>query len=234
MRRTRSALALLVVGCLLMLSAPASAHVTLDATTASPGTYAMLTFRVQSERTLPTMRLEISLPRNRPLASVSVQPHLGWAYRATKTKAPNGLRDEHGPVKQFVSKVMWVAVARGIKPGEFDEFQLLVGPLPDVSALVFPAVQTYKDGTVVRWVETGDAVRRNPAPVLRIVSAASSKPSASPSAAPAASPAPVVTATAPDEDRRRKTELLAAAGAGAGGIALLVALIALVSSRRRY
>jgi hypothetical protein len=57
-----------------------------------------------------------------------------------------------------------------ISPGAFDLFTLFGGPLPtNTSKLVFKAIQTYSDGTVVRWIETptkGAPAPENPAPTL--------------------------------------------------------------------
>ena len=41
-----------------------------------------------------------------------------------------------------------------MKPGEFDVFSVSAGPLPtDVNSISLPALQTYSDGSVVRWIE---------------------------------------------------------------------------------
>ncbi|MCU1487774.1 MAG: hypothetical protein JWN67_4520, partial [Actinomycetia bacterium] len=59
-----------------------------------------------------------------------------------------------------------------IAPGEFQEFEISVGPLPAVDELVFKAVQTYDDGTVVRWIDPTPADGTepdHPAPTLHLV-----------------------------------------------------------------
>lgn len=231
-RAARVAVGLGAVGALLLPTA-ASAHVTVSSTDSTPGAYATLTFRVQGERAAPTTRVEVVVPTSARLAEVSVRPQLGWSYRVTTTEAPPGLAGRHGRVSRVVSRVIWQAVQRGIKNGEFEEFQLSAGPLPRASALVLPVFQTYKDGTVVTWDQTGGG-RQHPAPVLRITlptpPPSPPAPVPTPTATVAAEP-PVTTAT--DDDEVRRAQLLAAVGAGGGALALLVAVAALLRSGRR-
>ena len=61
--------------------------------------------------------------------------------------------ESHGrTITEAVGTVTWTA-DRGtrIGPGEFVDFPLSLGPLPEVDRLVLPAVQTYDDGEVVAW-----------------------------------------------------------------------------------
>ena len=54
-----------------------------------------------------------------------------------------------------VSTVTWTAAeGQGVAPGEFNEFELSVGPFPKgADPIVMPAAQTYSDGEVVQWDE---------------------------------------------------------------------------------
>ncbi len=64
---------------------------------------------------------------------------------------------------------MWTAdsAAAQIKPGEFQEFPVSLGPLPtDTDKLVFKAVQTYSDNSEVSWIQEPGA--EHPAPVLSL------------------------------------------------------------------
>lgn len=47
-------------------------------------------------------------------------------------------------------------------PGEFAEFKIYAGPVPDVTSLGFPATQTYDDGSVVEWNEPTPASGEEP------------------------------------------------------------------------
>jgi hypothetical protein len=91
----------------------------------------------------------------------------------------------HGSqVSEVVAKITWTAAAGGgVKPGEFQEFPVSMGPLPDVQKMVFKTLQTYSDGNISRWIEEpaeGAAEPEQPAPVLTLTAAstASTPPSA--------------------------------------------------------
>jgi Domain of unkown function (DUF1775) len=62
-----------------------------------------------------------------------------------------------------------------IQPGQFDEFEVSVGPLPDdADQILFPTLQTYQGGEVVRWIDeplpSGEEPE-HPAPALTLVDA---------------------------------------------------------------
>jgi hypothetical protein len=61
-----------------------------------------------------------------------------------------------------------------IKPHEFQEFDVSLGPLPQTNQLVFKALQTYSDSDVVRWIDepAGGAEPEHPAPTLKLAKAA--------------------------------------------------------------
>ncbi|GGK06404.1 membrane protein [Pilimelia anulata] len=182
MLRLRSALpaALLSVaataGALLIVAAPAAAHVTINAEKAVQGGFARAAVRVPNESpTASTIKLEVSFPTDQPLASVSYEPVAGWVAAVVKG-APSKPVSAHGSeVKEVVSKITWTAPATGgIKPGQFQEFPISLGPLPHADQLVFKAVQTYSDGTISRWIQetpAGGEEPENPAPVLKLAAA---------------------------------------------------------------
>ncbi|MCD2195997.1 YcnI family protein [Actinomycetospora endophytica] len=184
--RPRRALARLgavvaVGAALLALGAiPASAHIRVSADGgAAAGSYAQLAFRVPTEKdTASTTAVQIFLPADQPLASVSVQPHPGWTATVNKKTLAQPLQTDDGPVNQVVSDVVFTAQSptTAIAPGQFDEFSLLVGPLPNAPSLAFPANQTYSDGSVVAWNESaapGAPEPEHPSPSLTIGAAGS-------------------------------------------------------------
>ena len=197
----------------------ASAHVTIDPDTAEPGGYAALTFRVPNERdTADTVKLDVRLPADRPLASVSVKPHPGWSYEVKKTKPARPIQAEGGPVTEVASEIIWTAddPEKGIKPGEYDEFSISAGPLPTTAdSLTFKALQSYGNGEVVRWIQepppNGPEPER-PAPTLKLVPA---KANATPSTP------------------RPESDPLAGWALGLSAAALLVALASAVLVLRR-
>lgn len=153
---------------LLALAGPASAHVTVSSQDAAPGGYAMLTFRVPTESdTASTTKLEVHFPQN--VGSARVQPVPGWSYTIGKSG-------------DTVSTITWTATAGGIKPNEFSQFQVSVGPLPQTDQLSFPAIQTYSDGSVVSWNETpapGSTTEPDhPSPTLSLTKTPTAAPAA--------------------------------------------------------
>ncbi|GGL17021.1 YcnI family copper-binding membrane protein [Mangrovihabitans endophyticus] len=161
----------------LALAAPASAHVTVGSAAAVRGGYATVTFKVPSESdTAATTKLQVYLPTDTPFASVSLRPLPGWTATTAKTKLDKPITAHGTQITEAVSTVTWTASGdAAIKPGEFQTFDLSLGPMPDAGQVVFKALQTYSDGTVVRWIEepSSDGTEpENPAPVLKLAPAA--------------------------------------------------------------
>jgi uncharacterized protein YcnI len=158
-------------------AAPASAHVTVDPKDAVQGSYARLAFRVPTESdTASTVKLEVVLPEDAPVASVSTMPVPGWTVTVERRPVNPPLEVHGAQVTEAVSKITWTATGdAGIKPGEFLEFPVSMGPLPATDQMVFKALQTYSNGMVVRWIEEppadGSEVE-SPAPVLKLTPAA--------------------------------------------------------------
>jgi uncharacterized protein YcnI len=163
----------MVAAFTLALAGPASAHVTVNPNTAVQGGYTKVTFRVPNETDgADTVKVEVSLPIDTPFASVSLKPVAGWTMAAEKAKLATPI-DAHGTkIDEAVAKITWTATGdAAIKPGQFQEFDVSLGPLPQVPQVVFKALQTYSDGTVVRWIDeptTDGTEPEKPAPVLKL------------------------------------------------------------------
>lgn len=175
-RRRRWAVVGAVTTALLLgpLAGIASAHVTVISPGATQGGYTKVTFRVPTESDSPTTKVEVAMPTDTPIASVRVQPHDGWSYEVTTAAPETPLSDDDGPITEIVTRVVWTATGDGIKPGEFDEFNISAGPLPDADQVVFKVLQTYGDGEVVSWIEEsvpGAEEPEHPAPVLALAPA---------------------------------------------------------------
>jgi len=171
--------------CLVLVAAPGWAHVTVNPDTATQGGYTALSFRVPTESdSASTTKVQVFLPQDHPLASVSVKPHPGWHAKVVTKKLATPLSTDDGPVTEGVFSVTWTPDGRqdAIAPGEYDEFDISVGPLPDVSSLTFKTLQTYSDGTVVRWIDPpaaeGQPEPEHPAPTLALVPASDQGPEA--------------------------------------------------------
>ncbi len=130
------------------VAAPASAHITVTATDAVQSGYTKATFRVPNEKdTADTVKVVVNLPTDTPVASVSLRPTPGWTATADKTKLPAPVTTQDGQVTEAITKITWTAAAgSAIKPGQFQEFDIALGPLPTTDQLVFKALQTYSDG----------------------------------------------------------------------------------------
>lgn len=222
------------LGLLAVSTGVAAAHVTVSSPDAAPGGYTVLTFRVPTESaTASTVGLTVSLPTDTPLASVSVQPIPGWTIAAPEKALPKPITTDDGSVTSAVTEVTWTAAAgAGLKPGEFGQFLLSVGPLPDAPTLVFPTVQTYSDGSTVEWIEQAaagsTAEPEHPAPTLALsADAATDDHHASTDDATVAASND---AAAGDDD---SGSALGATGVALGGAGLLLGAAALVVALRR-
>lgn len=177
MSRTLSrALAGAAVGLALVLGVPlaASAHVTVNPNTATPGSYATVNFRVPTEsETASTVKVEVTLPTDTPLTAVLVQPVPGWTATVEKGALPAPVEVDGNTISDGPLKIVWQAdPGAGIGQDQFQNFSAVLGPVPDTGHIVLPAVQTYSDGEVVNWSATPDEVAADdtlePAPVLYI------------------------------------------------------------------
>ncbi|MGS2616559.1 YcnI family copper-binding membrane protein [Micromonospora sp. LZ34] len=237
-RRSMTAAAALALGAVATavfgFAAPASAHVTVNPKEATQGGYGRFAFRVPNESdTASTTKVEVVLPENAPVGSVSTMPVPGWTVTIEKRKADPPVEVHGSQLSEVVSKLTWTASGNaGVKPGEFQEFPVSMGPLPQVDRMVFKTLQTYSDGNVQRWIEEptpGAEEPESPAPVLTLTAAG---PSAGPTGGAAAAPA-----DDDDDDDEAEGDDAVAIGlgiaglvAGAGG--LLLGGLAFARTRR--
>jgi uncharacterized protein YcnI len=211
---------------------PALAHVTVSSPGATQGGFGVLTFRMPNETDdANATELKVQLPPDQPLASVSVKPQPGWTYTVTRAKLPQPITDDDGnQVTDYPSVVDWKATAGGIKPGEYNEFQLSVGPLPKADSMTFKALQTYSNGETVPWIEVPAAGSsdepEHPAPTLKLA------PAGATAAAPATTDTAAPAATT-DDGASSSSVTGAYVVGGIGLVAGLVALGVAVSGRRR-
>lgn len=217
---TRSAVlvgTVLTVG--LLVAGPASAHVRVSGEGATQGGYGVITFRVPTEsNTASTTELTVAFPSDTPITYVGTQPKEGWTATVTTAPLATPQTDDDGnQITEYVSQVDFKATGAGIAPGEFDMFNLSVGPFPETDSITFGALQTYSDGTTVNWNEKsadGTTEPEHPAPVLNLAAAASTSSS---------SPAPTVSVPAASSDSTSSST----STSWVGIVALIVAVVAL-------
>lgn len=227
----RGAAAAAVTGLLLAVPVAAQAHVTVNPNTAVAGSYATLVFKVPTEKAdASTTKLEVDLPTDHPFTAVSYQPVAGWTAKVTTSKLAKPVKTEDGIVTEAPTKIVWTA-SKGaeIEPGQFQQFPVSVGVVPDVPSVSFKAIQTYSDGSVVKWVQptkAGQPEPEHPAPVLTIGAAA-------PTSAAANDAPSVAAAPQPSNDSDSSSGIwFGVGGIAVGVVALLVALYAVTRRTR--
>ncbi len=207
-----------------MFPAAAQAHIQVSPTAVAPGDAAKFTVLVPGERDVETTRVELKMPAG--LLPFSYEETPGW--KRELVKASNGA----------VDRVVWTG--RFPKDG-FAEFSFLAGTPEKPGELVFKALQTYSDGTIVRWI--GAPGSDQPAPVTKVEVSAprhnaggeseggTSTPASGGAATRAPTSAPVTAPAAADDDGGNA---LAITLGGAGVLLGLAALaISIRTARRR-
>ena len=219
MKRTIAAVAA-AAGATLALPAAASAHVTVQPTSAQAGAETALAVRVPNAS---TVKVDVKLPPGFVSASWESLP--GWSVRAVKQKLTNPIQTDDGPIDEQISEIVWTASGKkaGIQPGEFRDFPLsVVLPGKAGQTLTFKALQTYSNGDVVRWIGAPGA--DEPAPQLKLTAASSTTTRPRQSAGAQAPPA-----AAADDDSSNGLSIVALV---VGALGLLVGIVALVMARR--
>lgn len=147
-------LMLAVSAALLLLAAPAWAHVTVSPRESRPGASERYTVRVPTEGKVSTVEVELEIPEG-----MTITPHaqMGWTHTLKRT----GDR---------VTSIVW---AMEIKPGEFAEFVFIGRNPKNGTAVVWKAHQRHADGTTVDWV--GEEGTRRPAAVTTLVASPAAK-----------------------------------------------------------
>ncbi|WP_067491543.1 YcnI family copper-binding membrane protein [Actinomadura hibisca] len=226
-----AAVSALAATSLLGLATAASAHVTAQPGTAEQGGYSKVAFRVPNERDdAGTTKLQVDLPMDHPVASVSVRPLPGWSVKVEKAKLAKPIKAHGGELTEAVSRITWSGGK--IEPGQFQEFEVSMGALPtDTDRMMFKAVQTYAGGEVVKWDQdpgTGQGEEpEHPAPVLKLVpkgAATTQNARLTASAKPAA-------ASSTDEADDGTARLLGGAGIAVGVVGIIIGGLGIARAR---
>ena len=227
-RALRAGVLSTVAGAALLAGAtPALAHVTAQPGQAEQGDYAVVSLRVPTESdTAGTVKLQVTLPIDTPITSVRTTPRPGWTATMTKVSLNPPIESHGRTITEAVGTVTWTAdPGTRIGPGEFVDFPLSLGPLPEVDQLVLPAVQTYDDGEVVAWDQppaTDGSEPERPAPAVTLSPAGAAPGDPAPQPVAVTAPQPATTAQADPTARwLGGTGLLLGAlglGLGAGGL----------------
>jgi uncharacterized protein YcnI len=166
------ATALVALALTVLPATAAWAHVRVVPEQTTAGGWTVLTFRVPNESgTAATSQVSVDLPTDTPLLSVSTKPLPGWTATVETAALPEPVDFSGTTLTEAPARVVWTAEPGAeIADGQFQEFELSAGPLPDAGTrLVLPTHQAYTDGTVVDWAdvaEEGGQEPEHPAPEL--------------------------------------------------------------------
>ncbi len=153
----------------------AAADVHVDPGIVTAGGYASVSFKVPSDSgSASTTSVQIQIPPATPFPSVSVGQMAGWTSELAESDLPTPVTQGSVTFTHAVTSVTFTAQDGGIGPREFASFDVLVGPVPDVGSISFTVVQTYSDGTIVRWDQPtapGAGAPDYPAPTIQIAEA---------------------------------------------------------------
>src|SRR3954469_25883009 len=218
------------LGAALTAPSAAAAHVTVQPASAPAGAETVLSLRVPNERDdASTVKVDVRLPPG--FVSAAGESPRGWRVRAVKEKLSKPIQTDDGPIDEQISEIVWTARGRstGITPADFRDFPLSVLiPGKAGQSLTFKALQTYSNGSVVRWI--GAPGSDEPAPQVKLTNASATTSgtgtaSSGSSQAPSAAPAP---AAAADNDSNGLSIVALVLGA----LGLLIGIAALVVARR--
>ncbi|MCH9730428.1 MAG: YcnI family protein [Actinomycetia bacterium] len=166
----------------LLVSPLAAAHISAELDGAGPGDFGLITLGVPTESGKPaTTKVEVRIPDDVQLRTVRAAQVAGWGIDITKRTIPPIYKDDGTPVTEVVDSVTWTAQGPGIPSGQFGQFALYVGPLPDAATLALPTVQTFSDGTTEDWAQeaNGGEEPEFPAPTVTIGATAGAENSSS-------------------------------------------------------
>jgi uncharacterized protein YcnI len=130
----------------------ASAHVTANPNEAEAGGFAKVSFRVPNERPESTVSISVKMPEDHPIGHVSVRPVPGWTADVQMRTLDEPINVFGEDITEVVDTITWTGSQ--IDPGQFQEFEVSMGPLPEEpGVLYFPTIQLYDGGEEVAWIE---------------------------------------------------------------------------------
>ncbi|MEU8069791.1 DUF1775 domain-containing protein [Micromonospora sp. NPDC049151] len=113
-----------------------------------------------------TTRIELTMPADAPIGEVYPLSVPDWAPTITTRTLDQPVPGMHAAeLNQVTHSVSWLRMpGTGTGPGRLP---LGMGPMPATDRLTFTVVQTYDDGTVVRWADPAGGA--HPAPTLDLL-----------------------------------------------------------------
>ncbi|MEJ3743641.1 DUF1775 domain-containing protein [Actinomycetes bacterium KLBMP 9797] len=153
------------------LASPAVAGVTITPTEAPRGQGVKVTFQIPEERPgAQTTKVELVVPRETPIGEVYPMSSNDWAPITTVRDLSAPVAGLHGTTSQVTDRITWTRVSGRAAAGQAIPLIVSMGPMPvQGDQVVFELVQTYSDGTVVRW---GAADPAHPAVTIKLTDGA--------------------------------------------------------------
>ncbi len=165
------------VAAVVLLDGVASAHVTVvSPDNPAKGGDAEIVLRTPNESDSASLvKVELDVPAATPLSNASPQPVPGWATQVNMSNLKTPVKMAHDTVTQAVASIVWTAQpGQGTPANDFQSFSFWSEGLPDnADSIMFTAVQTYSDGSVVTWNQPMGAdggEPEHPAPTLALAS----------------------------------------------------------------
>jgi uncharacterized protein YcnI len=153
------ALGAAVVGAVALAAPAAAADVTVTPSEAPRGNSAELAFQLPEERTgAYTTKVELAAPEATPIAEIYPLSVDSWAPTATTRKLDQPVELIHGTrTTEVASTITWTRVGEApAGPAQPVVLTVALGPMPQADRIAFTLIQTYSDGTVVRWADQPD------------------------------------------------------------------------------
>jgi uncharacterized protein YcnI len=129
-----------MIGALSLFAGVASAHVTVGPKETSQGAYQMFTVKVPSEKEdVSTTKIQVLIPEDVNISRFEPKP--GWTYEIEKDGSDK------------ITSVTWTTEGEGLSATEFGQFNMNGKVGDQANEIIWKAIQTYSDGSVVEWVE---------------------------------------------------------------------------------
>jgi uncharacterized protein YcnI len=229
MRRKIGIVAVLVAAMFAVGADSAAAHVTVSPSSIPQGTDdVVLTFRVPNESTTASVTaLRVQFPLDHPIVLVNPEAGSGWNVSVRTARLARPITTDDGTFTSTTSEIDWSGGT--IAVGQFGQFNVLAQGIPSgTSQLVFKAIQSYSDGTVVSWIQVPNRTvpdPPHPAPTITLTTGKGAAPDATPQA-PSSTTAAVATSSG--------SNALAVGALVVSGFAVLLALLAVWLGRPRW
>ncbi|MET8835216.1 DUF1775 domain-containing protein [Micromonospora sp. NPDC004540] len=112
-----------------------------------------------------TSRIELRMPADAPIGEVYPLSVPDWAPTITTRTLDRPVAGIHAPeLDQVTDAVTWIRMPGTTGPARLS---LGMGPMPATDRLTFSVIQTYADGTVVRWTDPPGGA--HPAPTVTLL-----------------------------------------------------------------